>query len=261
QIPDFQQCNETCDQLATLANSNVTLVPPTPNPPLLLSSEYFEFTLQWTEYSQRYNDSPVIFVLEVKRHENISDPASFLPVIKKYHTTKNPTFKIPQDFVTKTNFSFRLAAIAFRGTSNFSSPSPLYTTNSTCESGQDSLGNPTPCPVFNVRVIFNATEVPFGAPRIAATLSWDYPPDAHVRLKETGGLNIEVFLSTVANISAELRSACQHPGNVLHLDAGHIDVSTPRSSESLVLRPQEKLYFGCPYDVKTALVDFADATL
>ena len=61
-------------------------MPPTPNPPLLLSSEYFEFTLQWTEYSQLHNDSPVIFVLEVKRHENISDPASFLPVIKKYHT-------------------------------------------------------------------------------------------------------------------------------------------------------------------------------
>ena len=70
----------------SLTESNVTLVPPTPTPPLLLSSEYFEFTLQWTEYSQRYNDSPVIFVLEVKRHENISDPASFLPVIKKYHT-------------------------------------------------------------------------------------------------------------------------------------------------------------------------------
>ena len=70
----------------SLTESNVTLVPPTPNPPLLLSSKYFEFTLQWTEYSQVYNDSPVIFVLEVKRHENISDPASFLPVIKKYHT-------------------------------------------------------------------------------------------------------------------------------------------------------------------------------
>ena len=70
----------------SLTDSNVALVPPTPNPPLLLSSEYFEFTLQWTEYSQLYNDSPVIFVLEVKRHVNISDPVSFLPVIKKYHT-------------------------------------------------------------------------------------------------------------------------------------------------------------------------------
>ena len=70
----------------SLTESNVTLVPPTPNSPLLLSSEYFEFTLQWTEYSQRYNDSPIIFVLEVKRHENISDPASFLPVINKYYT-------------------------------------------------------------------------------------------------------------------------------------------------------------------------------
>ena len=47
----------------------------------------------------------------------------------------------------------------------------------TCESGQDLLtGTPTPCPVFNVRVIFNVTEVPFGAPRVAAVLSWDYPP-------------------------------------------------------------------------------------
>ena len=70
----------------SLSESNVTLVPPTPHPPLLLSSEYFEFTLQWTEYSQLYNDSPVIFVLEVKRHENISDPSTFLPVINKYHT-------------------------------------------------------------------------------------------------------------------------------------------------------------------------------
>ena len=46
----------------------------------------------------------------------------------------------------------------------------------TCKTGQDFLGNPTPCPVFNVRVIFNVTEVPFGAPRVAAILSWDYPP-------------------------------------------------------------------------------------
>ena len=47
----------------------------------------------------------------------------------------------------------------------------------TCESGQDLVSrNPTPCPVFNIRVIFNAIEVPFGAPRIAAILSWDYPP-------------------------------------------------------------------------------------
>ena len=50
--------------------------------------------------------------------------------------------------------------------------------------------------------------------------------DAHVRLKETGGLNIEVFLSTVANIPAELRNACQKPGN-LDFTASHIDVSTP----------------------------------
>ena len=51
--------------------------------------------------------------------------------------------------------------------------------------------------------------------------------DAHVRLKETGGLNIEVFLSTVANIPAELRNACEKPGNLFHFKADYIDVSTP----------------------------------
>ena len=51
--------------------------------------------------------------------------------------------------------------------------------------------------------------------------------DAHVRLKETGGLSIEVLLSNVANIPAELRNACQKPGNLFHFTADPVDVSTP----------------------------------
>ena len=43
---------------------------------------------------------------------------------------KETTFTIPEMFVTKTNFSFRMAVVAFHGTSNFSAPSPFFTTNS-----------------------------------------------------------------------------------------------------------------------------------
>ena len=32
-----------------------------------------------------------------------------------------------------------------------------------------------PCPIFNVRINFTATEVLFDRPRISTSISWDYP--------------------------------------------------------------------------------------
>ena len=32
-----------------------------------------------------------------------------------------------------------------------------------------------PCPIFNVRINFTATEVLFQKPRISTSISWDYP--------------------------------------------------------------------------------------
>jgi len=135
-IPDDPRlCNDTCLRLLNSANnitSNIsTELLPTPDEPVLFSSGYFTFTLDWRRYSEtKYNASPVVYVLEVTRHENITDPFIIMPLIQKYHMTNVTTFTIPEDFVTKTNYSFRLAVVALQGTSNFSLPSLLYTTNS-----------------------------------------------------------------------------------------------------------------------------------
>ena len=54
-----------------------------------------------------------------------------------------------------------------------------------------------------------------------------FSTDAHVRLKETG-LSIRVLLSRyVENIPAELRNACQKPGNLFDFTTDLINVSTP----------------------------------
>ena len=73
--------------------------------------------------------------------------------------------------------------------------------------------------VFNILMFYEIASYPISNIFVST--------DAHVRLKETGGLSIEVLLSNVANIPAELRNACQKPGNLLHFVADPIDVSTP----------------------------------
>ena len=72
--------------------------------------------------------------------------------------------------------------------------------------------------VFNILMFYEIASYPISNIFVST--------DAHVRLKETGGLSIEVFLSTVANIPAELRNACEKPGN-LDFTTSYIDVSTP----------------------------------
>jgi len=73
--------------LANNITSNIsTELPPTPDEPVLFSSGYFTFTLDWRSYSEtKYNASPVVYVLEVTRHENITDPFIIMPLIQKYH--------------------------------------------------------------------------------------------------------------------------------------------------------------------------------
>lgn len=73
--------------LANNITSNIsTELPPTPDEPVLFSSGYFTFTLDWRRYSEtKYNASPVVYVLEVTRHENITDPFIIMPLIQKYH--------------------------------------------------------------------------------------------------------------------------------------------------------------------------------
>ena len=47
-----------------------------------------------------------------------------------------------------------------------------------CERGRHMIqySNVTfPCPIFNVRINFTATEVLFHRPRISTSISWDYP--------------------------------------------------------------------------------------
>ena len=83
--------HDSLDQLFKIecylvSESNITAFLPTPHPPHLLFSSYFSFTLRWNEYSQtKYNASPIMYVLEVTRHQNTSDPAVILPHLKKYH--------------------------------------------------------------------------------------------------------------------------------------------------------------------------------
>jgi len=251
-IPDIQLCNETCVELLNASSvSNVTTLPPTPDPPQLLSSTYFTFTLQWNDYSQtKYNASPFVYVLEVKRHENTSDPAIILPLIKKYHTTKNTTFTIPEQYVTKTNFSFRLAVVTTQGTSNFSLQSPLYITNSTCDRAEhyDAPGKFYPCPLFNVRLNFTATEVLYQTPRIFSTVSWDYPHDIHINLERNS-------LAIIIERAPDQPRQCLEFGVDYHPD--YPEPQPPDTRGSVALPSESRpFYFGCSYVIQL----FSDKT-
>ncbi|XP_068747375.1 uncharacterized protein [Montipora capricornis] len=251
-ISDIELCNTTCQQLNASTESRKSASLPTPDAPLLLSSTYFMFTLRWDDYRKtRYNASPIVYVLEVTRHLNISDPAIILPIIQKYHQTGDTTFTIPQPFITKTNFTFRLAVVSSRGTSNFSVPSPLYLTNSTCKREKDihlMFFNETfPCPVFNVRMNFTATEAMFRSPRISSTLSWDYPHDIHTHLPSKV-LELDISLSKSFPYSRE--KLCRSHGR-LTFARFDINPQHPDTSETFPLRSDVKqMYFGCPYEIK-----------
>ncbi|XP_074624032.1 uncharacterized protein LOC141881991 isoform X2 [Acropora palmata] len=249
-ISDSELCNATCGQINSSSESNALAFLPTPHPPHLLLSSYFSFTLRWNEYSQtKYNASPIMYVLEVTRHQNTSDPAVILPHLKKYHMTRNTTFTIPQQFVTKTNFSFRLAVVTSTGTSNFSLPSPLYFTNSTCERGRHMIqySNGTfPCPIFNVRINFTATEVLFDRPRISTSISWDYPHDIHTNLQgQTVELKVTVTLSNLFPYSRE--QPCRENG--IKYENYYITPQHPETNFTFTF-PSDQMYFGCPYDIE-----------
>lgn len=250
-ISDIELCNTTCQQLNASTESGKSASLPTPDAPLLLSSTYFMFTLRWDDYRKtRYNASPIVYVLEVTRHLNISDPAIILPFIQKYHQTGNTTFTIPQDFITKTNFTFRLAVVSSRGTSKFSVPSPLYLTNSTCKRGLFISKSMVPirfsCPVFNVRINFTATEVMFRNPRISSVLSWDYPYDIHTNLP-SDGFKLEISLSESFPYSRE--EICRD--HVTSAHSGNIKPQQPDTNKTFALPSDGKqMYFGCPYEIK-----------
>jgi len=85
----FKLVLKFCFELSVATNittNETTVSLPTPDEPLLLSSGYFTFKLDWSSYQSKYNTSPVVYVLEVTRHENITDPFVILPLIQKYHT-------------------------------------------------------------------------------------------------------------------------------------------------------------------------------
>ena len=72
--------------------------------------------------------------------------------------------------------------------------------------------------VFNILMFYEIASYPISNIFVST--------DAHVRLNETG-LSIRVLLSRyVDNIPAELRNACEKPGN-LDFTTSYIDVSTP----------------------------------
>ncbi|XP_044179128.1 tyrosine-protein kinase receptor torso-like isoform X1 [Acropora millepora] len=253
-ISDSELCNATCGQINSSTESNITAFLPTPHPPHLLFSSYFSFTLRWNEYSQtKYNASPIMYVLEVTRHQNTSDPAVILPHLKRYHVTRNTTFTIPQHFVTKTSFSFRLAVVTSTGSSNFSLPSPLYQTNSSCERGRHmiQLSNGTfPCPIFNVRINFTATEVLFNRPRISTSISWDYPHDIHTGLHYRTVV-LKVTLSNLFPYSRE--QPCRENG--IKYENFYITPQHPETNYTFTF-PSDQMYFGCPYDIE--LSTYAD---
>lgn len=244
-VPDKQLCNRTCTQLIPgnySQASNIPAVPPVPDAPILLSSGYFTFTLDWGSYSHtKYNATPVVYVLEVTRHTNITDPFIILPHLQIYHTTTNTTFTIPEEFITKTaNFSFRLAVVSFQATSHFSDSSPLYQTNSSCTRLEHPLSmGEFPCRMFNVRLNFTALPIPFERPKLFTTLYWELPRALHDVLTDS---EVEV------DLSRSPRQHCYVNGLLSH---SHYPLPLPNVTTDELKFPSDKqFYFGCSYDFK-----------